>query len=266
MADWRLPSNMNVNSVYDRVGPSSSTNNTKGSWKEVIPSTEFDAILSVTIITGSYAGDHREMFDVGIGAAGSEVAIIENIYISAKYHGIGHNILLPIIIPAGSRISIRRQANTGTSSSRCWITPIATTFTYQSLQVCDTIGAVTAATTGTLIDPGGTADTYGNWVELSSAAEKNYSQIIMAVGGYTDLSRTDWHYWYIDIGIGDTPADNIIANSIFCCAQTYYSLPYPNIFNLPLSIPKGEKISVRSKCSSNTSGNRYIDVILYCFA
>ena len=83
---------------------------TKGAWVELIASTSKKAI-GVAVTFSCAENPYRYLFDLGIGAAGSETVLIPNIYL--RIDGINAicstTLFLPCFIPAGTRISMRFQ-------------------------------------------------------------------------------------------------------------------------------------------------------------
>lgn len=102
-----------------RVTPSG-TANTKGAWAELIASTARDVTMvsfgMVQVVAG--LSDTENLMEFGIGAEASETVLIPNIPSIAEnatdiLAGPGGYSLLPVDIPAGSRISARTQAANG---------------------------------------------------------------------------------------------------------------------------------------------------------
>ena len=96
----------------------SATRSVKGSWAQITASTE----AKVTMISMGYLQlataltDTESITDIGIGGAGSEVVLIPDITNVSEnaldsLMGPANLMLLPIDIPASSRLSVRTQAN-----------------------------------------------------------------------------------------------------------------------------------------------------------
>lgn len=93
------------------------SNNTKGNWVELSAScNKLDMLIisaaDVTDIGGNY------LIDIGVGAAGSEVVVADNIPMrtNGNVNPAFGLIYLPLSIASGTRISIRAQSNSGNSS------------------------------------------------------------------------------------------------------------------------------------------------------
>lgn len=101
------------------------TINTKGSYAELIASTavayEWLAI-SVGNITNVIRGAMDTLLDIATGAAASETVIIDNLYMRVPAVGarqpLPHWFVIPVNIPAGSRIAARSQCSINTATTR----------------------------------------------------------------------------------------------------------------------------------------------------
>lgn len=99
------------------------TANTKGSWTEFIASTAEDInYLHIGTHNASYNGTQVSwLADIGIGAAASEITILENLMFGKQIWDTSVEPITrktPCNIPAGTRIAIRAQCNTITTPDR----------------------------------------------------------------------------------------------------------------------------------------------------
>lgn len=90
----------------------------KGAWGQLIASTGFKA-TSLTIIFR--LGKQGQFFDLGTGAATSEVVLIPDIEVSAigtiaATHTLWGSIQVPCNIAASTRIAVRGQQDSGTTN------------------------------------------------------------------------------------------------------------------------------------------------------
>ena len=85
-----------------------------GSWVELISSLTVPAIWMVTSVFGIQPNDEAE-FDIGVGASGLEVPIIEDIgwFKTFGADGVTYSMgaYFPVSIAAGSRVAIRVRDN-----------------------------------------------------------------------------------------------------------------------------------------------------------
>jgi hypothetical protein len=241
--------------------------NTKGAWVEFISAMPFDGIVSVR--QGNLSAYKSWLFDVGIGAAGSEQVLIANVLwdAPASTASYGENYLIPIVIPKGTRVALRCQSDTGGSTFTAAVTAIfgAGYVCYPYYNVCTTLGAATDTTRGTTIDPGGSADTYGAWVEFTPAIPFAVKGFFFVLGSKMNTARTDSHYG-LDIGVGASGAEcQLVTNFAFYINDVNDGI-IPRISPFfPIDIPAGTRISVRAMADITESTDRLFDVILYCF-
>lgn len=148
------------------------TPHVKGPWTEVIASTSAAVdVLNVVCYNSFFSGaDRRALLDVGIGAAGSEVVIAANLpcgFGSNPFDGMAP-ILLPLNIPAGSRIAIRTQAFVTAATVAVTLIGSKSNLSTASPSSLDTLGADTATSTGVNLP------TDNVYVEIVAATAQEY--------------------------------------------------------------------------------------------
>ena len=262
MADWPM---MGVGRILcyggdtgDSYGLDITTGaaNTKGNWYEACASIPSGVCgVCVNLLHGGYS---EYLYDLGIGAEGSETAIIHNMprqnQSSAAYR-LNASFLFPIALPAGERLSLRAQATS--ASKGCAASVILLTSSFLSHQPAGkvfTYGANTADSGGTSIDPGESANTKPvNYTEISSSVDANLSGIIIAVAGNGNGSRSEYG-WLLDVAIGSAGNEvNIVENYCLNCHQSNdYVTPAVSFF-MPVSIPDGSRLSARAVSSAVAS-------------
>lgn len=240
--------------------------NTKGTYVEFVASTPFacNRVKITVLFTTSTAG-RRYLLDLATGAGGAEVDILSNLIFESSPTAAlptAGVIELDLAIPAGTRIALRCQCSTASVGLNATVTLIAAGDT-TSPTAYTTLGADTSDSGGTAIDPGGTANTKGAWVQLvASSAAVIQEIVLMASRGAAATSGGSASYF--DIGIGGAGVEAVlIADIPIVCAEA------GNVFSvIPRSasfltyIAAGTRIAVRSSCSTNTAGNRVFDVTL----
>jgi len=151
---------------YERIayiGPQGTTANTKGSWIDVSASgLDYDIhALSYIHFTQTYSADF--LLDIGIGSTPD--IILNNLLTSGTTGEIraGDEIFIPLFIPKNTQIQCRQQNDySGTNSlSSLFFAFGSAAWNRSSYDRVFTYGANTGDSGGTLVDPGGTADTYG---------------------------------------------------------------------------------------------------------
>lgn len=126
---WSAIGVTTANSNATSVDPGASAN-TKGSWVELVASTSYDIDLLIVALgsrdqTGSIV-TCSWLVDIGVGAAGSEVVIVPNLWTALTDYSAGAAcqssvpVTPPIVrrIPAGSRIAARAQCSSATATQR----------------------------------------------------------------------------------------------------------------------------------------------------
>jgi hypothetical protein len=205
------------------------------------------------------------LVDIAIGAASSEQDIARNLLKSggSNSQNYGAYYYLPIEIPAGSRISARCQCSTGgeTLGVSCFL--LYGGFSQiEGLGTVDAIGVDTTDSGGTSIDPGGTINTKGAYVELTAATTRAYKYLILAIGGQSNATRSS-QQWLIDIAIGAAASETVIVSNIpITCATTSDAIT-PQTILFPIQIAAGSRLAVRAQSSGNDATDRLLDVVLY---
>lgn len=247
----------------------SATAHTKGSWAEVVAATEFDAgwiqIEVGNLSAGSTANEW--LVDIGIGAAGSEVVIIPDLYFPGPSVDDSASWYFPISIPRGSRIAARTQ-NVSGSSVRCNIVVHLISATFMSGpmggQIVSTYGADQSASTGTNIDPGGTAHTDSAWVEFAAATDRAHNWLGIALRpGDLNLESTGKCQWMLDVAMGAAGSEQEILSDVFISASSVPDRPGFVYIGMPLLIPSGVRLSARARSETTTDGDRDINIVLY---
>ena len=148
--------------------------NTKSPWVQLTASAPCNCSFILINIQQSCAGP-TVAIDIGVGAGGSEVAVISNLMAApgtSTYTYTNTSYLFPLQVPAGTRISGRAQsaaANDGGAFTSIQLFDDSFTGMEGAAGV-DSVGFVSGTTLGTLVDPGGTANTKGSYYQLTAAS------------------------------------------------------------------------------------------------
>jgi len=249
----------------------SSSTNTKGSWTQLIASSAIDACWIV--VTGGAASTADTLaFDIGVGASGSEIAIIQNIInFSNNSWPIDSRLAFPCQIAAGTRISARAQATVASQTMNIQVTLFDGE--WNALEgaegVVDTYGFVSSTTLGTAIDPGATTNTKGTYAQLTASTTADLLGFMLAfdfqndnagaVGQITNL---------IDISTGASGSEIVLVPNIVINYMNYGSADgcaiYPtHIPFIPCPIPAGTRIAARAQSSNATATTRVFGLTFY---
>ena len=246
------------------LGAPSGTNSKTG-WNALTASLTVGGWFIFTAKPGAFS---RQMYDVGIGGAGAEKVIVENIYYDAQSDGQRYRqqpVHCPIYIPTGTRVSYRYQSNTVSTDSACHlsIVPVSSWMAERKLSRAKSFGANTGSTIGTDIDPGGSIGTYGSWTNVGSTTTNSIRALIACIGRSDNTTLTECD-WIVQVGWGSTAQQvvefTVVGNSLEDFATSGINGPFP------VNIPAGEQIKVRAKCSINDATDRIFDIVLLGFS
>lgn len=263
MADWSLfPGNSLVTTHIASV--QSGTANTKGGYGEVIASAEYTSEMLVQL--NCDAANRCYLATLAVGSAGNEVDVINDITIQnqGSSQHIYQNIGISIVLQQGQRLSMKQQCTDASVWMDVGVSLLSPTFNSNGgFAVCDTVGANTADSGGTSIDPGGTISTKGSWVQFSASADRDYKGLVIGAGNGDDWTRM-YGYWLVDVGLSSSPSDRIIISDYVLRQHSNGDGVTPcssPLFNV--AIPKGAEIHVRASCTLNDASDRLFDCILY---
>ena len=248
------------------IAPNASAHTKAATYTTLIASTaQPTAWLLVTV--PRVATTIEYFVDIAVGAASAETVIVANLAVSlnSALALTGWNYLVPVSIPAGTRISARCQSG-GASGSSLYImvhcfAPMAGGET--GLGAVETGGANTATTRGAIIDPGGTAHTKSAYSAGQLIASTAFPYRWLNVAVFHPEAVGALSTWLVDIGIGSSGAETTIIPNLFTAAGNTADATSLSVFSFPVSIPAGTRIAARAQCSVNTATERNIDVIVY---
>lgn len=222
--------------------------------------------LQLTLPNNNFSRD--VLCDIATGGAGSETNVLNNILISCPKSAGRRPVscIWPIFIPRGTRISARAQSTTGSTSQEVWITPILRNPFPRIYRTCETMGAATGDSGGTSIDPGGSANTEGGWIELIASTTRRIRLLTLVFGNQLNAARSDYT-WLMDIAVGGAGSEVAILNDIFVIGESSSDFITPLYYALlPVDIPAGSRVSARTQCTGTDATDRLIDVVAYGFA
>ena len=241
------------------------TAHVKSGWQEVIASTYEAGYLAV--LHGVVTWGTMFLFDVGIGGSGSEVAIINNV-LGDQGNYCGDYYAFPILIPKGTRVSVRLQQSRGGANSiwsQVFIIPIGAMVGGTNLfQESYSYGYNLADTGATALDPGGTPYTYGSYAQLVASSAK-LKALSFLLGNPYNTARDTNCSWYAQLSIGGAGVEIPILewtnyNRSGLVMRPVMTPPFP------IQIPSGTRISARCKSQSGTSPQRLIDAMVIGYA
>lgn len=154
---------------------------TKGAWAQIVASTSADTNLIEVMIDAIQSGgvDTSTLVDIGVGASGSEVVVVENVAVggaSSYLGGSSDNALcfaVPVYIPSGSRVAARIQSVvTGGKTCAATVRLSATANPVLTSSTSTTFGSSTATSAGTAMSASS-----GTYTELVAATAARYDAL-----------------------------------------------------------------------------------------
>ncbi len=264
------PSESGVNaaaSVGVTITANASANTKATTWTELIAATDYAAnwlLISVRPAAGASAVSW--LMDIGVGASTAEQVLIPNL---AQQSPLAEKMVqlvysFPLAIPAGTRISARCQASTGSQTlsvaAYAISTPIAAPPGLTRVEAC---GAVTASSLPTLLnDPGGVAHTDGTWTQLIAATGFAYKWICVATTNPNDTAYAVRVDDLLDIGVGAAAAEVEVMRDLVVQGDTFTDMSVMS-YCFPCSIAAGQRVVARHRCSNITAGERRLNVAVY---
>lgn len=244
------------------VVTASASANTKGSWTQLIASTAEDTDR-IVIFFSETGNKNSFLVDIGIGAASSEQIIAPNLaHWNLGDFGPGRYYVFNLHIPAGTRIAARCQSDDASATMQVQGQLLRRTFTSPvGGQEVVAIGADTATSTGTTIDPGGTANTKGSWVQITSSLADSLDDVIITIGLNDNTAITE-NQSLIDVAIGAASSEQLVYENIRSIKSAFEivdTTPVP----MNISMDAGARVAVRAQCSIIDATDRLCDVVLY---
>lgn len=233
---------------------------TKGAWVEITPSLA-NAINGLWVTPSNSSAGRKYLFDIGTGAAAAEVAIASNMMWASSTGGFNINLpsfLLPLAIPAGTRISARAQAQSQPATMGLKLHGIEGSGGGSS---ATTHGAVTASTDGTTIDPGGSANTKGSYVQLVASTSVTYDYLIVMISGRGNPGPAG-ALFAVDIALGAAASEVVLIPDLLVSSNAALDSFLPPVYGFPVPIPSGSRISARSASTTTDATDRLLDVVV----
>jgi hypothetical protein len=221
---------------------------TKGAWVEIIASNAQDTSLVYVTVTGVAASTvlTSTLMDIGVGAAGSEVVVAENINIgSASVPGIAA--ALPVFIASGARIAARIQSVvTGGKTATIAVQTHVVGSPVLVPSLLDVLGADTAASRGTAL-----TGASGSYTQIVASTSKEYAAIgIVVAGNSSGMAGLANLTLTAAVGAAGSEVDagRIVVNT--GAQETIYNQSSESLV-FPVKVPVGSRLSVKHNIPSS---------------
>jgi len=222
--------------------------NTPGNWLQLTASLTHDITwLSINISdTGNSSTIGNFAIDIGIGSSGNEIVIIPSLvlYLVVSNTFCGNRWMIPIQIPAGTRIAARFQTSSPVATAQCAIQMVGYSggMTQSQLGGVDVMGFNSATTTGTTLSTT-TVNVKGAYSQIIASTAVDYIGLMAAFV----LTVTTLTYGAVDVAVGSSGNEVVIIPNIpvrFGSGSS--SFAEHGIFQfLPMPIPAGTRLSAR---------------------
>ena len=268
-ADWPLFGGQRFSTEGEDLTDSGGTEvtsgaaNTKGSYVELVASSSFDAQgILVCANSNTFVAFKAHLLDIAVGAAASEQIILPDLLTTDFWDAFFYG-YFPISIPSGTRISARCQSDGASAPLDVTVTLLAQGFLPSSpLSRVEAWGVDAATSRATSIDPGGSADTKGSWAELVASTAFDARGILVATVS-SNIIRADSR-WLLDIATGAGGSEQVLLGDFMLIGDDLKDQIRPAQFPfLPVYIPAGSRVAVRTQCTITDATDRLFQVAIY---
>lgn len=207
------------------------------------------------------------LVDIAIGASSSEVNIIDNFMLSSgtTLNLEVREVYIPIPIAAGTRVSARCQASTGSATCFAGVSPVKSRYAF-SFSKATTYGANTGDSGGTSIDPGGTINTLpANMTQLSAAITDPIRYLIACIGNGGNFTRTTCQHSF-QIGYGGSGSETVVVPLTYITQDAGRDTFTPTAFSKFVDIETGQRLAARQNSSINDASDRLFDMTVIGFS
>lgn len=236
--------------------------NTLGSFVEMIASTSAETYWYQVVMTGNVGvADEDFIVEIALGAASSEVVFCR--------FPVFTNFLGPITIPpmpktiaSGSRVSMRVQSTAASKAIEAMIY-LSDNDEFGKSTEQEDIGVVTAASKGTDVDSGGTNNTYGSYVELSSSISIDANYVVLFWSNSDNNGQSNLSFLYsVASGAASSEVDKLIDIPF---SQSSFEIQ-SNAYGFFQSFSSSDRIAAKTQCSNTSDSNdRITDVSMILF-
>jgi hypothetical protein len=261
-----------LNYISYPVGPAATdititnpvSTNTKGAYSELVASTPF-ACTQVIWFNGFVAGSaaRQVLIDLSTGAGGAETVVVADLLSEVMAVSTSWNpnlFTLPLAIAASTRVAARYAINVLAGAGLSVHLTIWAAGTCPGITSFTTLGANSADSGGTQIDPGGVADTKGAYVELvaSSAAVTQFLMLMSTMQGNQAAASTRWAR---DVATGAGGAETVLMPDLGMSSSSLDAMA-PRSLSFLTYIAASTRIAIRASCAITDATDRLFDVAL----
>lgn len=234
----------------------------KGSWTEIYASTTANA--SWLVLSVATTANNATCVDIGVGGSGSEIVIIPDLM--GGLHSLstmpGLVYTIPVRIPKGSRIAARAQG----ANVRLGLQGIAPRLnTPHGTGAAEGFGQVLSnPPRGTQLTPS-SANTDTGWTQLVAVTSFQYEWMIINTSNHNAAGSASDGDWLTDIAVGPSGSEMPIFEDILLRTTSSKDMGF-GLAHLPLRVPKGSRLSCRTRTTVTNATDKVLDVCGWGFA
>jgi len=245
----------------------SASANAKGSYSEMVASTAGATNwLSLTITSTNITSSQGMLVDIATGAAASEVVLIPDLPTEGNSFGslcpAGRYGPWPVDIAGSTRIALRCQSATagGEVLNHAFIHHWAAGTTVGATGYT-AYGVDTSASIGEAVDPGGTPNTKGSYIELE-ASTGIVIQLLSVQSVASNSSPGNPSAWRVDIATGAGGAEVVLIPDLVRTRSEQHRSIFPKCNTFPTYIASSTRLSFRASCNTADVQDRNFELCL----
>jgi hypothetical protein len=242
------------------VPAGTSAAHTKGAWTELIASTSALTTALLVRVTGvaNTATDTAGLIDIGVGAAGSETAVIPNVAVggASSANDGGVYFMVPVKVASGSRISARYQSkNTDNRTATVEVFAFNVGGSDAVPTSVDVLGTSTATSEGTAM-----SGVSGTYVQVTASTSAAYRALVVVPSSSATSIGTIGINYTVAAGAAGSEVDIGTIRVLTSSNESVASYQNGMLSVFPCVIPSGTRVSVKHNIGSSP-GNYDVCVI-----
>ncbi len=240
--------------------------NAKGSYSQITASLPFDARelrwWLVQLTGGNAGGDY--LSDLAIGAGGSEQIILADFQFGlGSVQGAGGPWILPLTIPAGSRLAARTACDVASRSYKlyAYVTNVALV---RSVSGFVTYGANAGASNGVQVTQNTVAGSKGSYAQLTAATSRDLRYLMVTMSNDGWGNNTPNAEITADLAVGASGSEQIVWPDVPVFEESGRAVyGGTNVHGWPVEIPSGTRIAARIASTSTDTGHGYLEMVAH---
>lgn len=234
----------------------------KGNW-ELLSAADRD-VIGIILLTNGMNDAGRGAIDIGLNHTGGVQPVISDILMQTPTAGLGA--ISPIFylnIPSASIIEARFASSGGNPVTRVTLGLIhGSPIDGRCYNWVSTFGVSNESAFGTVIDPGASANSYGNWVSLGTTSHHMYMMnVFFGMRGNTAVTNARTSYV---IGIGESGSQVTIFGPMVKTINAGFDDVANNYFGpTPVNIPENTIIWARAFSTTTDATDRLFEIAVY---